>query len=78
MTSSSLFPAFATSPDDGIPLSACYWFETHEAELKAVYLARMKERSQQPSADSYVGWCFKRYDRYLEACGEQFQHIGKA
>lgn len=72
-----IVPSFAVSPDDGVALTATYWFETFETELRRTYVERMAARNQQASADSYVGWCFKRYERYLEACAEHYVHINR-
>jgi len=72
----SIVPSFAYSTDSGVPLSPVYWFETFETELRRVYLERTAARSLQPDALNFVGWCFKRYERYTEACAEVYEEIG--
>jgi hypothetical protein len=71
----TIVPSFAIPAADGSALTACYWFDTHADELKRVYLARTEERSLQPSGESYAAWCFKRYDRYVEATFAVFLRI---
>jgi hypothetical protein len=77
MTKLPPVPHFSEAADDGIPSSPLEWAEIYEEELALYYRAHCEQRSLPLTGSSYMIWCFKRYERYLEACAQQLKHWTK-
>lgn len=77
MNTTDALPAFAIASADGISAVATEWYAEHHQELMTIYRARCKERNEEPSTLNFVGWCFKRYERYVEACAARHYALNK-